>query len=92
MRYILRKNPIRAEEMAQTRASKLETVQTLAETLNEYLAAHPKAEVHAAWRKVSEKEGRLGLSAFVTVRAEDRRIIVEVDEEELSHCLMDATP
>ena len=84
VRYILRKNPIRAEEMAQTRASKLETVQTLAETLNEYLAAHPKAEVHAAWRKVSEKEGRLGLSAFVTVRAEDRRIIVEVDEEELA--------
>jgi len=80
LRYILRRNPIRAEEMAGSRASKLAAVQKLAEKQNEYLAAHPRADLHKAWREVSDKEGRLGLSDWVTVRTEERRILVEVDE------------
>lgn len=81
VRYILRKNPIRADEMAHTRASKLATVRDMAEKRNQYLAAHPRADVYKAWRLVSEKEGRLGLSDWVTVKAKDRRVIIEVDEE-----------
>jgi len=84
VRYILRKNPIRADEMAKTRASKLAAVRDMAEKQNQYLAAHPRADVYRAWRLVSEKEGRLGLSDWVTVKAKDRRIIIEVDEEYLA--------
>ena len=81
VRYVLRRNPVRAEEMAATRASKLSTLMALAEAQNHYLAEHPRADQHAAWKKVSEKETRLGLSSFVTVTAANRRIEVTVDTE-----------
>ena len=84
VRYILRKNPIRADEMAKTRASKLAAVRDMAEKQNQYLAAHPRADVYRAWRLVSEKEGRLGLSDWVTVKVKDRSVIIEVDEEYLA--------
>lgn len=83
VRYILRKNPLRAEEMARTRSSKLAALHDLAEKQNEYLAAHPRADQHTARMKVVEKEERLGLSDLVTVKAEDRHIMVEVDEQYL---------
>jgi transposase len=81
VRYVLRRNPQRAREMADSRASKLAALQALADKQNRYLAEHPRAEQHAARLKVSEKESRLGLSSFVTVTAADRHIEVEVDTE-----------
>jgi len=84
VRYILRKNPIRADEMAQSRASRLAALKDLADRQNQYLAEHPRADQHKAWQKVSEKESRLGLGAFVTVTAEGREIKVEVNEEYLA--------
>ena len=81
IRYVLRRNPVRAEEMKATRDSKLSTLKALAEAQNRYLAEHPRADQHAAWKKVSEKESRLGLSSLVTVTAAERRIQVTVDTE-----------
>jgi hypothetical protein len=84
VRYILRRNPMRAKEMAASRTSKLAALKALADQQNQYLAEHPKADQHKAWKLVSEKEGRLGLSSFVKVTAENRRVKVEVDEEYLA--------
>lgn len=81
VRYILRKNPIRADEMANTRASKLAAVRDMAERQNQYLADHPLADEYKAWSLVLEKAGHLGLSDWVTVKARDRSILIEVDEE-----------
>jgi hypothetical protein len=83
-RYILRRNPIRAEEMSISRSERLARLHALADEQNAYLTAHPRADQHTAWQKVAEKEGRLGLSAFVTVTAENRHITVDVDEEYLA--------
>jgi hypothetical protein len=83
VRYILRRNPIRAEEMAQNRAERLATLQRLAVDRNTYLAEHKRADATRARRLVIDKCAKLGLESFVTVRAEERRIIVEVDEEYL---------
>ena len=84
VRYILRRNPIRAEEMAQNRVERLAVLQKLAEDRNAYLAEHPRADSHRAWRLVIDKCDQLGLESFVTVRAEERRVILEVDEEYLA--------
>jgi hypothetical protein len=81
VRYVLRRNPLRAKEMAASRASRLAALQALADEQNRYLAEHPRADQHAAWKKVIEKESRLGLSSIVTVTAADRRVNVEVDTE-----------
>ena len=85
VRYVLRRNPLRAKEMPASRASKLAAVQGLADAQNRYLAEHPRADDYAAWKKVSEKKSRLGLSSIVTVTAADRRIHLEVDTEYVSY-------
>ena len=80
----MRRNPIRAEEVAESRASRLAALKALADQQNLYLAEHPRADQHKAWQKVSEKQSRLILGSFVTVTAENRHIKVEVDEEYLT--------
>lgn len=81
VRYILRRNPQRAREMTESRASKLSALQQLAAEQNRYLAAHPRANRHTAWKKVIEKSGRLNLGSLVTVTAADRSVEVKVDDE-----------
>jgi len=81
VRYILRRNPQRAREMAESRSSKLSALQQLAAEQNRYLAAHPRANRHTAWKKVIEKSGRLNLGSLVTVTAADRSVEVKVDDE-----------
>ncbi len=85
VRYVLRRNPLRAKEMAASRDSKLACLQGLADAQNQYLAEHPRADGYAAWKKVSEKKSRLGLSSIVNVTAADRRIYLEVDTEYVAY-------
>ena len=79
VRYVLRRNPLRAKEMAATRDCKLAALQRLADEQNRYLAEHPRADEFTAWKKVSDKDSQLNLSSIVTVTASDRHINVEVD-------------
>ena len=81
VRYILRKNPIRAAEMAQSRSSRLAALKDLVDQQNQYLTEHPRADPYKAWQKVSEKQARMHLGAWVTVTAKDRQIRIEVDEQ-----------
>jgi len=85
VRYILRRNPQRAKEMAATRASKLSALQRLADEQNRYLAEHPRADRHTAWKKVIEKGDRLGVSDMVTVTASDRCVTVKVDTDYIAY-------
>ena len=84
VRYILRRNPIRADEMAKTRAEKIATIKALAEKQNQYLAEHPKANDYKALQKVWEKQGRLNMNDFMIISSENRCIKVVVHEEYLA--------
>ena len=55
VRYVLRRNPTRAAEMAATREAKLARVQQLVTAQNCYLAAHPRASTKVAQQKVQQK-------------------------------------
>ena len=81
IRYILRRNPVRADEIAFTRESKLATLQALADEQNRYLAEHTRADEYKAWQKVIEKADRLALGSMVTVTGKGRHITVTVDTE-----------
>jgi hypothetical protein len=81
IRYILRRNPPRAKEMAASRESKLSSLRKLADEQNRYLGEHPRADRHTGWKKVLEKSERLGLGSIVTVTAADRRIEIKVDTD-----------
>ena len=61
VRYVLRRNPERAEEIAAGRKSKLASLQKLVEAQNAYLATHPRASVAAAQREIEAKQKKLRL-------------------------------
>jgi len=83
VRYVLRRNPQRAQEMASSRQSKLAALQALADEQNRYLNEHARADQHVAWKKVIDKAGRLHLGSLVTVTCVQRRIRIELDTEYL---------
>jgi transposase len=83
VRYVLRRNPYRAEEVAQTRLSKRACVEKLLDKKSAYLHEHPRAGVLMAQKKVEEKIKRLKLDKWLVVRTEDRTIKLEQDDSAL---------
>lgn len=80
VRYILRRNPLRAEEVAAKRADKLACVQRFVGKQNSYLAQHPRARLSTAEKSVWEKIAKLKIEAWVSLRAEGRTLSLEKDE------------
>lgn len=81
VRYVLRRNPKRALDVAGSRQSKLASVHQFASRLCAYLAGHPRAEVAVAIRKLNEKTRRLKVNEWVGVQANDRALEITVDTE-----------
>jgi hypothetical protein len=80
VRYVLRRNPQRALEMATTRQSKLASLQRLLAEQNSYLADHPRAQVAVARRKIEARHKKLRLPE-VEVKVDSRTISVGLDQE-----------
>ncbi len=80
IRYVLRRNPVRAQEIAQTRSSKQAAIEKLLTEINIYLSEHPKARETTALTTVNKKIQKLGMSKLISVQAESRRITLIVDE------------
>jgi transposase len=75
VRYVLRRNAERAEEIAAGRRSKLARLQKLVDAKNVYLAGHPRASVAAAQREIETKRDKLRLPEVeLTVRERTLRI------------------
>ncbi len=81
IRYILRKNPIRVEEIERTRNEKIEKVEELIRAQNKYLTEHKKAQLSVARRKVEGKVEKLKLAYFTTVVVEERELLLNIDEK-----------
>jgi len=80
VRYVLRRNPVRAEEVAAKRESKLASVQKLVKEKNTYLTEHPRASVAVAQREIEQKRTRLRLPA-VEVKIDKRTISICPQED-----------
>ncbi len=83
-RYVVRRNPARAEELAASRADKLTTLHTSAETANAYLNEHPRAAAKTQLARLKAKSETLGLDKVVQVAEQARRVVVTVDEAALA--------
>jgi len=83
VRYILRRNPVRAAEIAKNRADKLSCLEMRASTKNVYLGEHERAKVEVALRHVAEYAVKLRIDGWVRVSSEGRVIVVEVDDAAL---------
>ena len=58
MRYVLRRNPVRAEELAASRADKQARVEHFIAERNRYLGEHPRAAVATAEKAVQARMDR----------------------------------
>lgn len=83
IRYILRCNPIRAQEVQASRQSKVRSVERTMEKQNKYLTEHLRAQVNVALRKVRAQNSKLKLSSWLKVSASGRKIILERDQAAL---------
>ena len=79
-RYVLRRNPARAGELAASRADKLKALRTAAEAANAYLNEHPRAAAKTQLARLKAKSKALHLDKFVAVAEQERRVVVTVDE------------
>lgn len=82
-RYILRRNPMRAEQIQQTRRSKIVMLEKKIKEANEYLASHRRAKVSVAFNKLTAAVSRFKLTEWVEVKTVDRRFTLNICSENL---------
>ncbi len=80
VRYILRRNPERAKELASNREAKLTRVRTLLSKKNLYLAEHPGAKVEVAQRDIEEKVKQLKIDDWVKMVSNGPTLELVIDE------------
>lgn len=84
VRYVLRRNPIRAEELAHTRASKRSRVQALVEEKNRYLQEHPRAQVSTAENDLQALARKLKIHKWTAITHQGRQVSLVLDEDLLA--------
>jgi transposase len=84
IRYIIRRNPVRAQELAQTRASKLAYVKKLMMQQNLRLQEHPKAKASTSIKKIESKLKQLLIHPWVSIQTTERHLKLEIDQEALT--------
>lgn len=82
-RYILRRNPWRAEEIEANRLSKQMKIEQLVEKTNKYLEEHPQAKVSKAMERINKKIKLLIIDKWVSIDADERKLRMIVNKESL---------
>jgi hypothetical protein len=80
-RYVLRRNPVRAQEVRDTRHAKLATLQALVAKHNHYLTDHPRANVQGAWQKLVARAKTLRIADWVELTVAERAVTLTIHEE-----------
>ena len=83
VRYVLRRNPLRAAEVAASRKSKIDSVEKLVKRQNKYLKEHPRAKEEVALRKICDRCKRLKISTWMIASVLEREISLSFDDEVL---------
>jgi hypothetical protein len=81
LRYVLRRNPVRAQEVRDTRDAKLATLQAHVAKQNQYLAAHPRANAQGALQKLVARAEKLRLADWVELTVAERAMTLTIKED-----------
>ena len=84
VRYVLRRNGQRAQEMADTRQDKYRVLAQALKMQNQYLAEHPRAQPAVALRKLQAQARKLGVSSWLSLGQEERLLTLVEDSEVLA--------
>ena len=82
-RYILRRNPVRQQELARGRAQKRQVVEAALQKANAYLDEHPRAQVRTQRRKLSAQIEHLKIDSWLKLSVRKKHLVVTVDEPAL---------
>ena len=80
VRYVLRRNPVRAAEMAANVADKLQKLRDKTRAANQRLARSPRATVSTALNHLRAFAKKLKVCDFVSFQADGRDIAMEINE------------
>jgi len=81
LRYVLRRNGQRAQEMADTRQDKYRVLAQAVQLQNAYLAEHERAQPEVALRKLQARARKLGVNSWLSVAQEERILSLVEDSE-----------
>jgi hypothetical protein len=81
IRYVLRRNPVRAQEMRDTRQAKLATLQAQVAKQNQYLTDHPRANAQGALQQLVARAEKLRLADWVELTLTERTLTLTVQED-----------
>jgi len=81
LRYVLRRNPVRAIEVQKSRQDKLDALQKEISKQNQYLKGHPRSVVEASLRKINARSRKLKISDWALISASDKEIKLTVDND-----------
>ena len=79
IRYVLRRNPVRAQEVRDTRHAKLATLQVHVAKQNQYLTDHPRAHAQGALQKLVARAEKLRIAEWVELTLEERTLTLTVN-------------
>ena len=83
-RFVVRRNPIRAEEMKRNRQDRLDSLNNRVEKYNAYLEEHPKAKVEVGLRRMKDNATRLKIHKWVEIEPRGTKLSLQVNPEELA--------
>ena len=81
VRYVLRRNPVRAPEVREARHAKLATLQALVAKHNHSLTEHPRADAQGALQKLVARATTLRLSDWVELTLVERTLTLTINED-----------
>jgi hypothetical protein len=81
VRYVLRRNPVRAQEVRDTRHAKLATLQAHVAKQNQYLTDHPRANAQGALQKLVARAEKLRIADWVELTVAERALTLTVQED-----------
>src|SRR5262250_2508529 len=80
IRYVLRRNPLRAQEVRDTRHAKLTTLQAQVAKQNQYLTDHPRAHAQGALQKLVARAEKLRIADWVELTVAERALTLTIKE------------
>lgn len=81
IRYVLRRNPVRAQEVKDTRHAKLATLQAQVTKQNHYLTDHPRANAQGALHKLVARAEKLRIADWVELTVAERALTLTIKED-----------
>jgi Transposase DDE domain len=81
IRYVLRRNPVRAQEVRHTRHAKLATLQAQVAKQNQYLTDHPRANAQGALQKLVARAEKLRIADWVELTIAERAMTLTIKED-----------